>query len=65
MKPAQTTLILETLKTGKRLTPLDALTYFGCFRLAARVKEIRAMGYEVKTSTVVTKGGKRVAEYYL
>jgi hypothetical protein len=29
------------LRSGKSLTPAEALTNFSCFRLAARVKELR------------------------
>jgi hypothetical protein len=42
--PSQSLRILKHLKNGKKLTPMQALTYFGCFRLAARVKELRFYG---------------------
>ena len=56
--------ILRALERGERLTLLDALQKFGCFRLAARVKELRDMGWPVEMRTV-TLNGKRIAEYRL
>lgn len=57
--------ILLYLKTGARLTPIDALQRFGCFRLAARVADLRGEGHDIRTDTLVTAQGKRVAEYRL
>ncbi len=48
-----------------RLTALDALESFGCFRLAARIHELRRDGWQIEERTVETRGGKRVAEYSL
>ena len=42
--------VLQALQAGLKLTPLDALTYFGCFRLAARIAELRSEGYPIDTS---------------
>lgn len=46
MKPQART-VLEHLKLGKAITSLDALALYGISRLAARIGEIRAAGYEV------------------
>jgi Helix-turn-helix domain len=56
--------IIRYLKFGRKLTPLAALRLFGCFRLAARVHELRQNGLSVKTGTVHVNG-KRFAEYHL
>ena len=56
--------ILAHLKTGKKLTPLQALQKFGTLRLGARVLELRQAGYQIKTR-MVRKGRSRVAEYTL
>ena len=56
--------ILRALERGERLTPLDALDRYQCFRLAARVNELRSMGWPVEMRTV-TLNGKRIAEYRL
>jgi|TARA_R110002020_G_scaffold6291_5_gene26337 hypothetical protein len=62
----QTKEILAALKSGRRLTQYQALQEFGCMRLAARIADIRGMGVDVKTDTIVV-GNKRkkVAMYYI
>jgi len=61
---SQTTDILQALKSGRSLTPLDALSEFGCYRLAARIEEIRQQGHDVATK-LVKANGKRFARYSL
>ena len=39
--------ILEYLLAGNTLTPIEALNMFGCFRLGARICELRQRGYEI------------------
>ena len=55
--------ILRYLLNGNSLTPLDALNQFGCFRLGARIWELRNEGYPVQMR-LVEHNGKRFAEYY-
>jgi hypothetical protein len=62
-RPTQAGRILRYLQAGHRLTPLDALELFGCFRLAARVHELRREGWAIVERTVETASGKRIAEY--
>jgi hypothetical protein len=62
-RPTQAGRILAYLRAGNRLTALDALESFGCFRLAARIHELRREGWAIEERTVETRGGKRVAEY--
>ena len=64
-RPTQAGRILAHLRAGNRLTALEALEKFGCFRLAARIHELRREGWNVQERTVETRGGKRVAEYSL
>lgn len=64
-RASQTARILKALKGGKKLTPLDALNDFGCFRLGARCYDLRKQGYDIKTEIVKTKSGKHVACYSL
>ena len=54
--------IIHYLQMGNRLTPLDALNKFGCFRLGARIHDLKQEGYKIHTK-IVKKGNKRVAEY--
>ena len=64
-RPTQANRILAHLRAGNRLTAIEALERFGCFRLAARIHELRREGWNVQERTVQTRGGKRVAEYSL
>jgi len=41
--------ILKHLENEKGITPIDALTKYGCFRLSARVNELRKQGYYIET----------------
>jgi hypothetical protein len=52
------------LTKGKSLTPIDALSKFGCFRLAARIADLRNEGLNIATK-IVTKKGKSYASYTL
>lgn len=56
--------IRAALILGRSLTPLDALNEFGCFRLAARVAELRAQGLKIKCKMEI-RNGKRYARYKL
>ena len=56
--------IEKYLESGKSLTPLEALDRFQCFRLAARVGELRNRGMKIKT-IMRDNNGKRYAEYSL
>jgi hypothetical protein len=64
MKQTQNQMILSYLEKGKSLTPLDALNKFGCFRLAARISDLRKDGLNIATK-YVTKEGKNYASYKL
>ena len=55
--------ILEHLKEGRSITPLGALNVYGCFRLSARIYELRQEGYDIKTETITKKGRVRDKEY--
>jgi hypothetical protein len=61
---SQESMILDDLKKGKRITAMVALHKFHCFRLAARIRDLRDSGYAIQ-SRMVDRGGKRVAEYWL
>lgn len=61
---SQKTKILKCLKMSGKITPIDALRNYGCYRLAARVGELRKEGYDIK-SVMVERRGKRFAEYEL
>lgn len=48
--------------TGREIDPRFALLSFGCFRLAARIKDLRMLGMKIKTE-MVEVDGKRFASY--
>jgi len=61
---AQTSSILKSLEKGQKITPLNALEKFGCFRLSARINDLRNEGHHIVTK-IVKKDGKRFAQYSL
>lgn len=56
--------IRQALLNGKSITPLDALRDYGCFRLAARIDELRRQGYCI-TTEFAHRNGKKYASYRL
>ena len=56
--------ILEYLRTGNTLTPIQALKKFNCFRLGARIYDLKEKGYSIQTK-MISDGRKRFAEYKL
>jgi hypothetical protein len=46
------------------ITPLSALELYGCFRLAARISDLRLSGHKIVTEWV-ENNGKRYARYTL
>jgi hypothetical protein len=59
---SQAVRIFEYLYKGHTLTGLDALDKFGCFRLPARIADIKRNGWII-VKQMVTRNGKRIAEY--
>ena len=57
--------ILRHLSSGKKLTAYGALKMFNCFRLSARINDIRSDGHNIQKETLRTPQGKNVAEYYM
>ena len=55
--------ILDWLKTHEGITAIEALREFGCFRLAARVYDLRAKGHKIKSMKAHTKAGAEIAFY--
>jgi hypothetical protein len=49
---------------GHSLTTIEALNMFGCFRLSARIENLRAAGLPIITE-MVEINDKRVARYRL
>ena len=55
--------IADYLNKGKKLTTLDALNKFGCFRLAARIADLRASGMNIVTNKLKLDNTRQVAQY--
>lgn len=61
----QTRAILAHLRQHRTITALEALDQHQCFRLAARIKDLRDEGHDIHTERVEVATGKRIAEYTL
>jgi len=63
--------IKEWLLSGRSITAMEALYQFGCFRLGARINDLRREGMKITTTFVeirspsVFNGKKHVAKYSL
>ena len=64
MKESQKKKILKHLQEGLSITPMEALREFGCFRLGARISELRE-DYPILTKMIKVPSGKWVARYRL
>lgn len=68
-KVTQASLIIEYLEEFGSITPLEAIRDIGCYRLSARISDIKDMGIPIKTEMVNVKNrrGKhsRIARYSL
>jgi hypothetical protein len=53
--------ILAHLKE-RPITPLEALDLYGCFRLVARVWDLRQDGHDIHMQ-LIERNGKRFAQY--
>lgn len=57
---AQLEQILEYMRVNGSITPLEALHNCGCFRLGARIFDLKDRGYPIETVMVYeSKNGKR------
>lgn len=55
-KKSQTAIIGEYLMAGGTITPLEALEKWGCFRLAARIHDLRKAGMNIVEEDVNYEG---------
>jgi hypothetical protein len=66
---SQAAKILDYIRAHGAITPIDALIEIGCFRLGARIYDLKQDGHRIETRLVEvrtrTGGTARVAEYYL
>ena len=65
-RPTQVQQILALLiERPEGITPGDALNEIGCFRLAARINDLKRMGHNIRTERYTTPRGASVAKYVL
>jgi len=55
--------ILYALQRGYTVTPISALRDFGCFRLGARIYNLKRAGHKISTTLKPDREGHRFAEY--
>lgn len=56
--------ILAHLKSGKTITQKQAVPLFGCYRLSARIADLRDDGHPIRTD-IIRNGRSHFAEYSL
>jgi len=61
---SQIQLIRQHLEDGHAITAMMALNMFDCFRLAARIADLRNQGLDIITRKI-TRSGKNFASYSL
>lgn len=61
---SQSAKILAYLQGGGRITSLDALSKFGCFRLASRISDLRKEN-DIQSQFITLPNGKRVKDYFI
>ena len=62
---SQNAKILKHLMRGQKLTQLEALSRFGCFRLGARIHDLKAKDYPIESERYKMNNGKIVARYFI
>jgi hypothetical protein len=55
--------ILDHLRTGKDITPLQALGLYGVYRLAARINDLRKQDVPIETVIRTDGQGRTYASY--
>ena len=58
----QRDLILQHLRHGDSITPIQALELYGCFALSQRIGELKRLGNDIET-ILVRNGRKQYATY--
>ena len=61
---SQCDMILDYMKRGFSITPIEALNKFNCFRLGARISDLKHEGHRIHTE-LVSNGKKKFASYRL
>jgi hypothetical protein len=57
--------ILGFLKLNGSITPIEAMRRFKCYRLGARIHELKGMGHVIESKLVKSRSGKHFCKYTL
>jgi len=57
--------VLHHLKSGKSITPMEALVEYGTMSLQVHIFKLRERGYNIRTRLRSSLNKKRFAEYKL
>jgi len=57
--------ILEHMKAGNSITPLDAARKLGCRSLAARILDLRKDGHDIHCNRLQINKKTNVSQYYM
>lgn len=59
----QTDMVLRYMQENGAITAWEAVKEFGCFRLGARIYDLKAAGYPIRTETETSRNryGKKVS----
>lgn len=60
----QNSIILSHLENFGSITAKEAVECYGCYRLSARIAELRALGYNIKATTESGKNRYGEAVHY-
>ena len=63
--PSQEDQIYLHLKKYGKIDAMEALAKYNCFRLSARIFDLKQQNINIETDHVILKNGKRVAQYKL
>ena len=61
----QSAKVLYHLQNYGPLTAIEALELFACFRLAARINDLKEAGHDIQMEMKTLKNGKKIAVYSL
>ena len=62
---SQSAKVLYHLQNYGPLTAIEALELFACFRLAARINDLKEAGHDIQVELKRLKNGKKIAVYSL
>ena len=62
---SQSAKVLYHIENYGSLTAIEALELFACFRLAARINDLKEAGHDIQMEMKKMKNGKKIAVYSL